>query len=125
MISFNDLTIANSKRAFERNDAGVHCWTPTQWALGMFGECGEACNIIKKLNRIETKDPATNASEFDDLISALADELADIVIYADLLAQRCDIDLGSMIQTKFNETSIKVGCETFLGREIDQDGELK
>lgn len=37
----------------------------------------------------------------------IAHELADLVIYADLLAARLDIDLGEAIKFKFNEVSDK------------------
>lgn len=113
-LSFQDLRSANVARAFERNPLGVHVWTATQWALGMFGECGEACNVIKKFNRIESGDPATLPSEEFALTRALAEEIADIVIYADLLAQRAGIDLGEAVTKKFNKTSAKVGCQTVL-----------
>ena len=45
----------------------------------------------------------------DDEIAKLQDrlalELADVVIYADLLAERLGIDLGAAVRTKFNEVS--------------------
>lgn len=113
-LLFRALRDANAERAFERNAQGVNAWTTTQWALGMFGECGEVCNVIKKFNRIESGDPATLPSEEFALNRALADELADVVIYADLLAQRAGIDLGEAVIKKFNKTSAKVGCRTVL-----------
>ena len=35
----------------------------------------------------------------------LADEIADVVCYADLLAARANIDLGEAVRAKFNEVS--------------------
>lgn len=113
--TFRDLSDSNLQRAYERNEAGVEVWDLTQWALAMIGEAGEACNAVKKLNRIEVGDPATKPEELSDLQNALADELADIVIYADLLAQRAGINLGHAVAEKFNRTSVKVGCKTMFG----------
>jgi NTP pyrophosphatase (non-canonical NTP hydrolase) len=72
----------------------------------MAGEVGEACNVVKKIRRIENgtntaKDPQT----FDACRIMLADELADTIIYADLLAARLGIDLGEAVRNKFNEVS--------------------
>lgn len=36
---------------------------------------------------------------------AFADELADVIIYADLIAARLGIDLGDAVRRKFNEVS--------------------
>lgn len=81
-------------------------WTPTDWACALSGESGEACNAVKKLRRLEdgtntSKDPATEA----DCVAAVAEELADTVIYADLLAARLGIDLGQAVREKFNAVS--------------------
>lgn len=69
-------------------------WSPTDWATAMAGECGEACNLIKKLRRGE-----------DIPTGQIADELADLIIYTDLLAARLGIDLGAAVVRKFNEVS--------------------
>lgn len=66
------------------------------WGNAMAGECGEACNVIKKIDR----DGMT-----PERLQALAKELADVVTYADLLAARFGIDLGEAIASKFNEVS--------------------
>lgn len=75
--------------------------------LELGGEAGEACNEIKKIERIRLG--ITGGKE--DL-QALANELADVVICADLIAMDLDIDLGEAIKDKFNHTSEKYGLET-------------
>ena len=72
-------------------------WNPTDWACAMAGEMGETCNAVKKFKR------------GDGDIRAIADELADTIIYADLLAARLNIDLSDAVRQKFNETSIRRG----------------
>ena len=69
----------------------------------MGGECGECLNFIKKMRRGE-KIP----------IESVAFELADIIIYADLLAARLNIELDKYIVKKFNKVSKKKRCNIYL-----------
>lgn len=73
----------------------------------MAGEVGEACNIIKKLERERLGIAGSRASKAD-----LSEELADVVICADLIAMAEGIDLEAAVKAKFNKTSEKVGLET-------------
>jgi NTP pyrophosphatase (non-canonical NTP hydrolase) len=68
------------------------------------GETGEVCNVIKKLER-----ERHGWSGSRDTKEHLAQELADIVICADLVAIAAGIDLDAAVEAKFNETSEKVG----------------
>lgn len=68
------------------------------------GEVGEACNVIKKLER---ERHGWRGSR--DTIEHLAEELADVVICADLIAISAGLDLDAAVRTKFNATSIKQG----------------
>lgn len=72
----------------------------------MAGEAGEACNIVKKLNR-ERDGIIGNTKSVDALRADLADEIADTLIYLDLLAAREGIDLAEAVITKFNTVSEK------------------
>ena len=73
----------------------------------MAGEVGEACNVIKKLARERMGIPGSRASIYN-----LAEELADVVICADLIAMHIGIDLGDAVKEKFNKTSAKIGLRT-------------
>lgn len=75
------------------------------------GEVGEACNVIKKLERERLGVAGSRATK-----QQLADELADVIICADLIAGAEGIDLGEAVCRKFNETSAKVGLTTRLER---------
>lgn len=68
------------------------------------GETGEACNVIKKLERERHGWPGSR-----DTLEHLAEELADVVICADLCAITAGVDLSGAIVSKFNATSEKVG----------------
>ena len=118
-LTFMLLSERNEARAnrwhpgFPDQEDPKTAWTGGDWATAMAGECGEACNIVKKLRRIETGHGATTHAgkkhEYDELHPMLAAELADLVIYADLLATRYGIDLGEAVRAKFNLVSKQRG----------------
>jgi NTP pyrophosphatase (non-canonical NTP hydrolase) len=72
------------------------------------GELGEAANIIKKLNRVRDGIPG-NTEDSDQLRDQLAEELADVAIYLDLLTQAAGFDLETIREAKFAKTSAKIG----------------
>lgn len=74
------------------------------------GEAGEACNVIKKLERVRLGLKGSVSTT-----EALAEELADVVICADLIAMDCGINLATAIEEKFNATSMQVGLNTMIG----------
>lgn len=84
-------------------------WTGADWGNAMGGECGEAQNVVKKLRRVETGTKGQADPPPRELVQALALELADTIIYADLLAAHYGIDLDAAIVTKFNLVSIREG----------------
>lgn len=73
------------------------------------GEVGEACNVIKKLERERLGLRGSRADKYQ-----LAQELADVVICADLIAMRMNIDLSHAVEEKFNATSAKYGLKTVI-----------
>ena len=82
----------------------------------MGGECGEAQNVIKKLERERLGIRGSRATVRD-----LAEELADVVICADLIAMAEGIDLDQAIARKFNLTSEKQGLETRLSLSFAEE----
>jgi NTP pyrophosphatase (non-canonical NTP hydrolase) len=108
-LAFSELRIANVLRQAE------WCPDPDQQPDLSFrgnelaGETGEACNVIKKLERARHGWRGSLASYED-----LADELADVVICADLVAWQAGVDLGAAVVRKFNATSKKQGHSVTL-----------
>jgi NTP pyrophosphatase (non-canonical NTP hydrolase) len=86
----------------------LESWSLSDWMTATAGELGEAANIIKKLNRVRDGIPG-NAETPEQLRTMLADELADIAIYLDLLAQAAGFDLETIRDEKFAKTSAKIG----------------
>lgn len=59
------------------------------WGCAIAGEVGEACNLIKKFERDNL-----------DIKELLAEELADIFIYSELIARYFKIDFENAILNK-------------------------
>lgn len=64
-------------------------------ALALAGEVGELANLVKKYERGDFG--------FDEMISSLPGELADILIYVVKLAYQSGIDLESAFLSKLQE----------------------
>lgn len=75
----------------------------------MGGECGEAQNVIKKLER---ERHGWRGSR--DTIEHLGEELADVVHTAVLCAITAGIDLAPYVIRKFNDVSAKNGLSVFI-----------
>jgi NTP pyrophosphatase (non-canonical NTP hydrolase) len=78
-------------------------WTPADWLGCVLGELGEVAHALKEARRSGDRSRAPEDG------SGLADELADTLLYLDLLAARCGIDLAEAVRAKFNRTSVAVG----------------
>ena len=81
-------------------------------ALELGGECGEAQNICKKIDRWRQGIPG--AMHPDDARDSLAEELADVIICCSMVALTLDINLGAAVTNKFNATSEKHGFKVKL-----------
>lgn len=77
------------------------------------GECGEACNIIKKLERERLGLRGSRA-----YVQDLAEELADIIIYLDLIAAKININLSEAVVQKFNKTSDKYSLGVYIDPRV-------
>lgn len=122
-LTFDELHDTNKQRceaAFHQVDE----WKPWEWTNAMAGECGEACNVSKKMNRIW---PANQFKQnwnkpedqrLEELAERLADEVADTVIYADLLLTSIGRSLSDAIVRKFNEKSDEIGSPIKLAADL-------
>jgi NTP pyrophosphatase (non-canonical NTP hydrolase) len=108
MSTFADLRSANLARQKEWDPGSAI--TLAYRGNELAGEVGEACNIIKKIERERLGLPGSRATK-----DQLAEELADVVICADLIAMDAGIDLlRRAVPAKFNATSRKVDLATRL-----------
>jgi NTP pyrophosphatase (non-canonical NTP hydrolase) len=84
-------------------------WSPAQWLQAVMGELGEYANLRKKVERGDLT--------IEDARNDLADELADVVIYLDILASQLGVNLGEAIISKWNRTSEKVRAPIYIDAE--------
>jgi NTP pyrophosphatase (non-canonical NTP hydrolase) len=111
-LTLEGLRTANARRATLWHNGRL---VPLEfYMMELAGECGEACNAVKKLCRAEM-----GIAGGDSDVSKVADELADVVICADLAAMRLGIDLGAAVARKFNQTSRKYGFDVLLAAARD------
>jgi NTP pyrophosphatase (non-canonical NTP hydrolase) len=102
-LSFDNLRTANVTRLkhfpghFEEE---AEPWSTQDWFVAVTGELGELGNMLKKIRR-GTSYPGMVMPSGDDL----AEEIADVATYLDLLAAHLGIDLGEAIIRKFNKVS--------------------
>ena len=106
-LTFDRLRMRNVERC-EGVFRTLKSWSLPDWACAMAGEAGEACNVVKKIHRGDYI-MLPNMAKTD-----LAVKLADVIIYADLLAARAGIDLGEAVREKFNWVSHVRGSEVTL-----------
>jgi NTP pyrophosphatase (non-canonical NTP hydrolase) len=107
-LTFRRVTEVNSARCERWHPGYPHGdrnWSGADWANALAGEVGEACNVVKKLRRIDIGAPGLTDPPSDELRAALADECADVFLYLDLLATFYSIDLPAAIVRKFNVVS--------------------
>lgn len=90
---------------------------PQYRALELGGEAGEVLNVVKKLERERLNLPGSRTT-----VEFLAQELADVVICAQNLANQYGIDLWAATRGKFNDTSRAVGLPVYiLGEDTEEE----
>jgi NTP pyrophosphatase (non-canonical NTP hydrolase) len=114
-ITFNVLRDANRNRQKEwpGNDKADVAFR----AIELAGEAGEVCEAVKKWLRHARGIKGSTATTQD-----VADEMGDLLVSLDLLADELGIDLGAAVRRKFNKTTEKYGMRTYLG---ESDWHLK
>lgn len=105
-LTFDEFRRANVARCVKWHPAGIASWSPSDWLTAVTGELGELASLLKMRNRERDGLPGNKFSPTDKQI---ADELADVLTYLDLLAEVLGVDLGRAAVEKFNEVSERVG----------------
>ena len=120
-LTFRELRAANKARQLEWD--GDHEFSELFFSNALGGEGGELAevvlkliiaigkveNIVKKRERGRLGLPGSTAT-----MEELAHELCDVLMYADLLANKVGIELDVAIIDKFNYVSNKYGMKTKL-----------
>jgi NTP pyrophosphatase (non-canonical NTP hydrolase) len=117
MTEFSAMNRARCESPSGFNQA-LASWSLSDWFTATTGELGEAANVAKKLNRVRDGIPG-NSETPEQLRQNLADEIADVFIYLDLLAQSEGICLEQAVLSKFDKTSRKRG---YIGDGLSVNG---
>ena len=119
-LTLKQLSETNLKRAQRwHKSENLDDWSIGDWAVAAAGEMGEICNVVKKLKRLEhdfasKNEPDRQIDTKEQAIKEIGAEIADTVLYLNLLAIRCGLDLEKEIVNKFNIVSDKYGFEEKL-----------
>lgn len=105
-LTFSKFRAANVRRCLKWHPEGLESWSPADWLTAICGELGELASLIKMKNRERDGLPG---NKFSPTQKQMADEVADVLTYLDLLAACLGIDLADAAISKFNEVSTRVG----------------
>lgn len=105
-LTFDAFRKANVTRCVKWHPEGIDSWSPSDWMTAVTGELGELASLLKMRNRERDGLPG---NKFSPSKKQVADELADVLTYLDLLAEVLGVDLGAAVVEKFNEVSERVG----------------
>lgn len=123
-VSFGAVHAAHLLRRHRWHQNDTRPWSTAEWTNAMCGEAGEAANIAKKLLRCELGAPGNRGATEDEMREKLARELADVVHYAIIAAERAGVDLEQAMIDTFNEKSEELGFPERLrpeGEVTDED----
>lgn len=132
-LTFDRLREANTIRGAQWDGQPAHLADLSFRAMELGGEAGEACeamllmlaatgktqNVAKKL--VRQLNGRVGGMQKEEARVALADELADVVICADRVAEVLGIDMAPAIVAKFNKTSRKHGLIEILPTPAEID----
>lgn len=105
-LTFDAFRAANVARCLKWHPQGIESWSPSDWLTAVTGELGELASLLKMRNRERDGLPGNKFSPTDKQI---ADEVADVLTYLDLLAYVLGVDMGRAAVEKFNAISERVG----------------
>lgn len=103
-LTFNELRDANVNRCVEVNTRPEN-WSPKAWSDCISKACSDVCSEIMRDRKTGTPEDITNQ---------IMDHLAHLVLYADLLANRLNRDLGQAVVQHFNAGSKRLKASTKL-----------
>lgn len=117
-LTFAALRLANTLRLPQfknRRGRPAHImadgsdWSLNDWYTAASGEMGELGSILKQVRRGDL--PLKQARE------SIGKEIADVVIYLDILSKQLGLELGDIVESKFNEVSVRVGASVRIHGE--------
>lgn len=122
-INLSDFQEINFKRAERWHSDDPSQWSLLEWAGAMAGEtAGEACNIAKKLRRLDfslpNREAGLDASNELHLKTKLAHEVCDSIIYGLIILSHLNVDASTALAVVFNKKSEEYGFPERVSYEI-------
>ena len=108
-MDIDEIQVRLANFAKERDWEQFH--SPKNLSMALAGEAGELLEIFQWL----TEDQSQQSSLSKDQLKAVAEELADILIYALRLADRLDINLEDAIAAKISKNALRYTVEDAKG----------
>lgn len=107
----------NAKGQPAHSKADGSDWKLTEWVNATAGEMGELAEMVLLAHMTRALGSVGNMAKkvergdmgLDEIRGKMADEMADVLTYLDILAFRAGIDLGAATIKKWNEVSRRVG----------------
>ena len=107
-LTFEAFRAANIARCVKWHPKGIGSWSSSDWLTAVTGELGELASLLKMRNR---ERDGLSGNKFSPTDKQIADEIADVLTYLDLLAAALGVELGRAAAEKFNEVSERVGFQ--------------
>ncbi len=120
-LDLAEFSRANRARANRWHPKGLESWSPSDWLTAVTGELGELASLIKMRNR---ERDGLVGNKFSPTMKQVADEIADVLTYLDLLAASLGVDLGRATAMKFNEVSERVDFPERVRVPVEGDPKL-
>ncbi len=114
--------IQREQREFVRERDWEQFHTPKNLVMALSGEVGELVEHFQWL----TPDESARITEEPEAATAVADEMADVLVYLLRLADVLNVDLAAAVATKVDKNRAKYPVETARGRArkyYDDDAE--
>jgi hypothetical protein len=112
-MDINIFQQLNKLRAERWHKNASREWSLLEWAGAMAGETGEACNLAKKILRLEldlpNKEAGIDKTDLSRLKHNLAEEVSDSIIYGLLFLSEIDYNAAKTIAHVFNRKSVEYG----------------
>lgn len=101
----------------------LHRSTPSDLACAVATEVGQLCEQIGRLRQhLQVTCPSKFRSALAAEITArIGQELADLVLFADLLAARLDLPMDEILAARFNSVSEQLGSPVKLPLKVKED----
>lgn len=121
----SEVRALNRERCLRWHPPETDDWTLGDWAAAMCSEAGEAAGVVKKIRRHQSGlSTRYNTPPLDVLLSKFMEEVADTLLYLDLLCWKVGVtpdELDAALVEKFNRVSRIQGWDDLTVRPTESE----